>query len=78
MKDPVFTVGQQVVARFIGGYANHLTEGKVYTVTVYDPPTPTEVGFTFPAYVTVIGDWGKPVQSHTYRFHAAEQTGEPS
>lgn len=78
MKDPVFTVGQQVVARFISGYANHLTEGKVYTVTAYDPPTPVENGFTFPACVTVIGDWGKPVKSHTYRFRAAEQVGESS
>jgi hypothetical protein len=62
-----FEVGQVVEAT--GSYSWLLTEGKRYEVVNYDPPVVTPT-FTFPAYVTVIGDSGKPVVGHTYRFRA--------
>lgn len=70
MKDLVFTVGQVVVATGrLDGYQNHLTAGKEYTVTKYEPKVPdANASFTWPAYVTVIGDLGEPITSHTYRF----------
>ena len=63
----MFEVGQSVVAT--GSYNWLLTEGKQYVVTGHQPEeyTPT---FTWPAYVTVIGDSGKPVTGHTQRFRA--------
>lgn len=63
----VFTVGQRVQATC--SYMYSLTEGKEYTVVGYADRlvTPT---FTFPPYVTVIGDHGKPVTGHTNRFRA--------
>jgi len=60
-----FHPGQEVVAT--GSYDYQLTAGKHYTVIKYEPPFP-EHHFTWPAYVTVIGDQGKPVVGHTYRF----------
>ena len=70
--EPVFEVGQVVVAT--GNYSWLLTEGKQYTVTKYEPECPDHaIGFTWPAYVTVIGDSGKPVTGHTYRFRAVEE-----
>ena len=67
VKNPVFEVGQLVVAT--GSYNWLLTEGKQYVVIKYEPEQydPT---FTWPAYVTVIGDSGKPVTGHTHRFRA--------
>lgn len=64
-EESVFSVGQVVVAT--GSYCWHLTEGKKYTVVDYQP---RQVGptFTWPAYVTVIGDSGKKVTGHTHRF----------
>lgn len=70
--DPVFTPGQVVVATHVNGYEYKLTEGKQYTVVDYSVPYTAENGFTFPAYVTVIGDRGKEVVSHAYRFAAVE------
>lgn len=66
-KKPVFEVGQVVEAT--GSYMWQLTEGKKYMVTKYEPEVydPT---FTWPAYVTVIGDMGKQVTGHTHRFRA--------
>ncbi len=69
MKEPVFPVGQTV--RATGPYNGWLTPGKLYTVTAYDPPGPTPTP-CWPAYVTVMGDDGKPVAGHTYRFEAVE------
>jgi len=63
--EPVFTVGQQVVAT--GSYMWSLTEGNTYTVLEYTPELTTPA-FTFPAYVTVMGDLGNPVTGHTHRF----------
>lgn len=63
--EPIFTVGQQVVAT--GPYMWSLTEGKTYTVVEYTPELPTPT-FTFPAYVTVVGDLGNHVTGHTHRF----------
>lgn len=70
-KKPVFKVGQLVVAT--GSYNWLLTEGKQYVVIKYEEECPTE-NFTWPAYVTVIGDSGKPVTGHTHRFRAVEST----
>lgn len=65
---PEFTIGQTVTTGHISGYEYHLTAGKRYTVTDYSPPVRMENGYTFPAYVTVAGDDGRPVTAHTYRF----------
>ena len=65
-----FKVGQIVEA--IGSYMWQLTEGKKYTVTVYQPEV-RDPTFTWPAYVTVIGDSGKPVTGHTHRFRAVQE-----
>lgn len=60
-----FEHGQVVTATCSYGYV--LTEGKQYIVMSYEPPMYTPV-FTWPAYVTVLGDHGEPVVAHTYRF----------
>ena len=65
--EPVFEFGQTVVAT--GSYNGLLTEGKQYTVVKYEPPF-REPHFTWPVYVTVIGDSGKPVTGHAHRFRA--------
>lgn len=65
MNEPIFTVGQVVVAT--GSYMHQITEGKQYTVTRYEPEYRSP-NFTWPAYVTVIGNFGKPVTGHTHRF----------
>lgn len=71
IKKPEFEVGQEVEAT--GSYMHQLTKGKKYTVTKYEPEYPEPgIGFTWPAYVTVIGDFGKPVTGHAYRFRAAK------
>lgn len=64
-KAPLFSAGQKVIAT--GSYNWRLTEGKEYTVVGYvtECVTPT---FTWPAYVTVIGDNGAEVTGHTHRF----------
>jgi hypothetical protein len=67
MKDKVFTKGQIVKGAFIRGYEHYLTKGKEYIVVDYDPEFQTP-GFTFPAYVTVIGDHGGFTKAHTHRF----------
>lgn len=61
----VFTVGQRVQST--GSYMYSLTEGKEYIVVAYEDKLVTP-NFTFPPYVTVIGDHGRPVTGHTYRF----------
>lgn len=72
MDEPVFEVGQVVEATC--SYDWLLTKGKQYTVTHYQPSCPDlHIGFTWPAYVTVIGDSGKPVTGHTYRFRAVQE-----
>lgn len=65
MIEEVFEVGQCVIATCSYGY--QLTKGKAYVVTKYEPPY-HDGPFTWPAYVTVIGDFGKPVTGHTHRF----------
>mgnify|MGYP000879960009 CR=1 FL=1 len=69
MADIVFKIGEKVIAT--GSYNRHLTTGKEYTVTNYEPEYPDD-HFTWPAYVTVIGDFGKPVTGHTYRFRKVQ------
>ena len=69
MAEPKFNVGQLVVAT--GSYNWLLTEGKQYVVIKYEPEY-YDLNFTLPAYVTVIGDSGKPVTGHTHRFRAVE------
>lgn len=58
-------VGETVIAT--GGYSWHLTKGREYVVTKYEPEF-RDTNFTWPAYVTVIGDSGKPVTGHAHRF----------
>ena len=70
IKKPVFEAGQVVVAT--GSYNWLLTEGKQYVVIKYEEECPTE-NFTWPAYVTVIGDSGKPVTGHTHCFRALKE-----
>lgn len=67
----MFAVGDKVIAVSNGSYNWLLTEGKEYTVVKYEPPhrDPT---FTWPAYVTVLGDHGKPVTGHAHRFKHKE------
>jgi hypothetical protein len=70
---PEFTVGQRV--RATGSYMWSLTEGKEYEVIGYTPPS-VHPHFTFPPYVTVMGDLDSPVTGHTYRFKAINQAQE--
>ena len=69
-KKPLFEVGQTVVAT--SGYNWLLTEGKKYVVTAYQPEV-RDPTFTWPVYVTVIGDSGKPVTGHAHRFRALKE-----
>ena len=64
---PEFEVGQEVIATC--SYMHQLTEGKRYVVVEVIPKlvTPT---FTFPVYIAVIGDFGKPISGHAHRFKA--------
>jgi hypothetical protein len=64
-----FEVGETVIAT--GWYNWSITSGKEYTVTKYQPEMREET-FTWPAYVTVIDDTGKPLTGHTYRFKKKE------
>ena len=67
-----FYEGQRVTAT--GSYGYLLTRGKEYVVVGVEPPCvlPT---FTFPEYLTVIGDDGKRVTGHSHRFQpVAENT----
>jgi hypothetical protein len=72
MVEQKFRVGQVVVAT--SNYGGLLTEGKQYVVIKYEDKF-YDTNFTWPAYVTVIGDLGKPVTGHTYRFRAVEVAG---
>lgn len=65
-----FQPGQVVVAT--GSYAHQIIEGKRYTVIGSTPRlvTPT---FTWPEYVTVMGDFGKQVEGHTWRFRPLKE-----
>lgn len=66
-----FVVGQTVEATC--GYAHQITQGKRYVVTgVSEEYYEASAAFTWPEYVTVVGDFGEPVTGHTYRFKAIE------
>lgn len=69
MKEPTFEVGETVIAT--GSYMHQITEGKEYTVTRVTPEevTPT---FTWPEYITVVGNFGTPVTGHAHRFKSKE------
>ena len=59
--------GDIVVCRAPRGYA--FTEGKEYTVVSYEPEfADNNVGFTWPAYVEVVDDYGRHVHCHASRF----------
>lgn len=60
------TPGTKVVCRSNGGYFS-LTSGKTYEVVDYQPSERVD-HFTWPAYVGVIGDFGKRVYAHAHRF----------
>ena len=71
MNEQIFEIGETVVAT--GNYMHQITEGNEYIVIGYQHPFREEDGsFTWPAYVTVIGDFGKKVIGHTYRFKHKE------
>jgi len=62
-------IGDIVVCRDPRGYA--FTEGKEYTVLAYEPKffdKDTPSGFTWPAYVEVMDDYGRRVHCHANRF----------
>ena len=62
-----FKPGEVVIAAM--NYMYNVTKGKEYVVTNYEPPySKPGIAFTWPAYVTVTGDNGRPVTGHTYRF----------
>lgn len=63
--ETIFEIGEEVIGT--GSYMHQITKGKHYRVTDYQPKQYTET-FTWPTYVTVIGDLGKPVTAHTHRF----------
>lgn len=65
--------GDTIICR--GTYSYHLTEGKEYTVIRYEPAEASSLpGFTWPAYVVVEDDIGKPVHCHASRFIPKEST----
>ena len=73
MAERVFEVGEIVVATC--SHAWQLTEGKQYVVIKYEPPyREPNIGFTWPAYVTGVGDRGKALSCHTYRFRRLEES----
>jgi hypothetical protein len=65
--------GDLITCRSNTGYSQ-LTKGKQYRVEVYDPKTRTE-NFTWPAYVTVLGDDGNPLCCHAHRFEEYVEDG---
>jgi hypothetical protein len=70
--EPTFVPGQKVRAVASVGWS--LTEGKEYTVVEVTPPCyHPHARFTFPVYVTVLNDQGKPRQWHTHRFQPVEE-----
>lgn len=61
--------GDIVVCHASRGY--QFTEGKEYTVLEYAPEyydNTSSSGFTWPAYVTVMDDWGRNATAHAHRF----------
>ena len=65
-KDPVFTVGQEVVCNYADGY-HFLKAGNRYKVLDYAPRR-VDPTFTWPALVTVSADDGRPNVCHASRF----------
>jgi len=66
-KDPVFTPGQEAICCHADGYP--FVEGGHYIIEEYEPRTPTDGGFVWPAYVGVRVD-GKLRMCHASRFRA--------
>ena len=64
MTDPVFVKGQEVTPVYTDGY--HITLGKAYVVVEYEPSV--GIGFTWPAYVHFVDDYGRKCISHARRF----------
>lgn len=64
--NPVFKKGDTVACLYNYAYENQLTRGKAYKVLDYIPREVTP-GFTFPAYVAVMGDNGKKTECHATR-----------
>lgn len=64
-----FNVGDTATCVASRGY--NLTTGKDYTVARYEPEYPEPgIGFTWPAYVWVTDDAGRPAVCHASRFKA--------
>jgi hypothetical protein len=66
---PTFEVGALVKCVYSHGYGA-LTEGRTYTVTEVEEPVRHNY-FTFPEYVSVIGDHGKTITAYPHRFRPA-------
>lgn len=64
-------IGSRVRCIDSDGYPS-LTKGKVYEVIDFQPSLRYDNGFTFPAYVAVVGDSGFRVSAHPYRFVTSE------
>lgn len=66
--EPVFEKDEVVICVGSRGYFN-LTTGAEYKIIRYEPEEPVEgIGFTWPAYVVVLGDDGRYVHCHANRF----------
>ncbi len=80
MTNDTFEKGEKVKA--LCNYAYQITEGKIYEVVKYEPEycdRRNGAWFTWPAYLTVIGDDGEPITGHAHRFtklNADEIKGE--
>ena len=71
--NPVFEVGEKIICTGSHGYA--LTAGKEYEVLEYDEKIEHYgIGFTWPAYVTVMGDDDKKAFCHARRFKHKPQS----
>ena len=69
LSDTTFTPGDVVIATM--NYGHNVTKDKEYTVTDFAPEA-VNGAFTWPAYVTVLGDDSRPATAHTYRFRKKE------
>lgn len=70
-----FEVGDLVMCIHTDGY--QLTEGRTYEVLKYEPRFFEEdVGFTWPAYVTITDDTGRIAVAHANRFRRNSQQQE--
>ena len=66
LKDPVFKKDDVVICIAPRGY--DITKDKEYAVLDYEPKIAFNIGFTWPAYVIFLNDYGKECKAHASRF----------